>query len=86
MASIPKVVVYHAEGCHLCDRALAQVRDLREELGFELSEVDIGGDDALEAAYREWIPVIEIDGRRRFTYHVQPDAFRTAVAQARSLA
>jgi glutaredoxin len=84
VASIPRVVVYHAEGCHLCERALAQVRALRDELDFDLREVDIGGDDALEAAYREWIPVVEIDGRRRFTYHLQPDAFRTAVAQARS--
>ncbi|HKI93215.1 MAG TPA: hypothetical protein VJ986_13015 [Gaiellaceae bacterium] len=41
-----------------------------------------GGDPELEAVYREWIPVVEIDGRRRFTYHVQPDAFRAAVAQA----
>jgi glutaredoxin len=77
-----EVVVYHARGCHLCERALGQVRALREELGFDLREVDIGGDEALEAAYREWIPVVEIDGRRRFTYHLQPDAFRRAVAQA----
>jgi glutaredoxin len=84
VASTPRVVVYHAEGCHLCERALAQVRALRDELDFDLTEVDIGGDDALETEYREWIPVVEIDGRRRFTYHLQPDAFRTAVAQARS--
>jgi len=77
-----EVVVFHAEGCHLCERALAQVRGMQEELGFALREVDIGGDQALEAAYREWLPVVEIDGRRRFTYHVQPDAFRRAVAQA----
>jgi hypothetical protein len=44
--------------------------------------VDITGDEALEARYREWLPVVEIDGRRRFTYHLQPDAFRRAVAQA----
>jgi hypothetical protein len=25
---------------------------------------------------------VEIDGRRRFTYFLQPDAFRRAVAQA----
>jgi hypothetical protein len=74
--------VYHAEGCHLCERLLTQVRSLQDELDFELREVDIGGDAALETAYREWIPVVEIDGRRRFTYHLQPDAFRTAVAQA----
>ena len=30
------VVVYHAAGCHLCERALAQVRTLHDELGFEL--------------------------------------------------
>ena len=85
MGSIPRpvrVVVYHADGCHLCERALAQVRALRDELRFELSEVDIGGDDALEAEYREWIPVVEIDGRRRFTYFLNTDAFRRAVAQA----
>ena len=77
---MPDVVVYHAEGCHLCERALAQVRELRQELDFTLTEIDIGGDDALEAAYREWIPVVEIDGRRRFTYWVDPNALRRAVA------
>ena len=70
------VVIYHAEGCHLCERALEQVRALQAELGFDLREVDITGDDALEAEYREWLPVVEIDGRRRFTYHVQADSFR----------
>ena len=77
-----EVVVYHAQGCHLCDRALEQLHALRGELGFSLREVDITGDAALEAAYREWLPVVEIDGRRRFTYHVRPEAFRRAVAQA----
>jgi hypothetical protein len=78
----PDVAVFHAAGCHLCERALEQLRALRDELGFELREIDIAGDTTLEAAYREWLPVVEIDGRRRFTYHVQPDAFRRAVAQA----
>jgi hypothetical protein len=55
---------------------------LRRELEFDLREVDITGDEALEAAYREWLPVVEIDGRRRFVYFVQPEAFRKAVAQA----
>ena len=54
-----------------------------EELGFDLREVTIDGDDALEAEYREWIPVVEIGGRRRFTYFVHPEALRKAVAQTR---
>ncbi|MBV8065753.1 MAG: glutaredoxin family protein [Actinobacteria bacterium] len=79
---VAEVVLYHAEGCHLCERARGVVAGLRGELGFELREVDITGDPALEAEYRQWLPVVEIDGRRRFTYYVQPDAFRRAVAQA----
>jgi glutaredoxin len=78
----PDVAVYHARGCHLCERALQQVRELREELDFELREIDIAGRADLEQSYREWLPVVEIDGRRRFTYFVQPDAFRRAVARA----
>jgi glutaredoxin len=78
----PRVVVYHAQGCHLCEQALARLSALRRELGFELEAVDITGDPALEAAHREWLPVVEIDGRRRFTYHVQEEPFRRAVAQA----
>jgi len=78
----PNVTVYHAQGCHLCERAVEQLRAFRVELGFELNEVDISGIEHLEAKYRDWIPVVEIDGRRRFTYHLQPDAFRRAVAQA----
>ena len=41
---------------------------------FDLELVDIGGDAALEAAYRELLPVIEIDGVRAFTYFVTVDA------------
>ena len=78
----PDVAVFHSAGCHICERALEQVRALRDELEFELREIDITGDPALEEVYRDWLPVIEIDGRRRFTYHLQPDAFRRAVAQA----
>jgi glutaredoxin len=76
VASIHRVSVYHGVGCHLCERALAQVRALRDELRFELEEVAIDGDPELEAAYRELIPVVEIDGQRVFTYYVHEAAFR----------
>jgi len=56
----------------------------RDELGFELREVSIDGVPELEAEYREWIPVVEIDGQRRFVYHVYPDALRRAVLDATS--
>jgi glutaredoxin len=77
-----QVILYTAEGCHLCQKARATLADLATEVEFDLREVDITGDPALEAEYRAWIPVVEIDGRRRFTYYVQPEPFRRAVAQA----
>ena len=56
---------------------------LRAELGDAFEEVDIGGDDALEAEYREWLPVVEIDGKRAFVYFVDHGALRRKVAQSR---
>ena len=55
---------------------------LRAELGDGFEEVDIGGDDALEARYREWLPVVEIDGERAFVYFVDPIALRRKLAQS----
>jgi glutaredoxin len=74
------VVVYHADGCHLCERALEVVTQAQPELGFELTLVDIGGDAELEARYRERLPVVEIDGEDAFTYFVTPDGLRARVA------
>ena len=72
--------MYHAADCRLCERALEVVQDARAELGFELELVDIGGDPALEARYRENLPVVEIDGERAFTYFIEPDAFRARLS------
>jgi glutaredoxin len=84
VASTPRVTVFHADGCHLCERALEQVRALRDELAFELEEIAIDGDSELEARYRELIPVVEIDGERVFTYYVHDDAFRRHLGAAQS--
>jgi hypothetical protein len=55
------------------------VAGVRDEVPFELEEIDIGGDPELEAEYREWLPVVEVDGERAFVYYVDPDAFRRKV-------
>lgn len=49
---------------------------VRDDAPFELDEVDIGGDAELESRYREWLPVVEIDGQRAFVYYVDEAAFR----------
>ena len=75
-----KVVLYHAKGCHLCERARGIIAEIREQIPFDLEEIEIDGDPALEARHREWLPVVEIDGERAFVYSVDPDAFRRKVA------
>jgi hypothetical protein len=70
---VPRVTLYHADGCHLCAHAAEVVREAQGRAEFSLELVDIGGVEALEAEYREYLPVIEIDGIRAFTYFVTVD-------------
>jgi hypothetical protein len=56
------------------------VEGVRAEVPFELEEIDIGGDPELESRYREWLPVVEIDGERAFVYYVDASAFRRKVS------
>jgi hypothetical protein len=67
--------------CRLCERALDVVQAVGQELDFELTLVDVGGDPDLEARYREHLPVVEVDGERAFTYFVDPDALRRRLAR-----
>jgi Glutaredoxin-like domain (DUF836) len=71
-------VLYAAGGCHLCERALEVVREV---CGGDFELVWIDGVPELEAAYRELIPVVEVDGKRVFTYHVHADALRERLEQ-----
>ncbi len=73
-------MLYIAAGCQLCERALEVVDQV---CAGDFERVDIGGSPELEAAYRESIPVVEIDGERAFTYFVQPDALRQRLKACR---
>jgi glutaredoxin len=81
-----EVRIVGADGCHLCDEAYRVLEAARGELGFELVRVDISGDPALEAEYREQIPVVYVAGRRTFTYVVDPAELRDRVEAATSAA
>ena len=80
MASIPSppsVAFFHAQGCHLCDRA----RETLDRVGVAYESIDITGDAELEERYREWLPVVEIDGARAFVYWVDEAALRRKLSQ-----
>lgn len=70
------VTVYSRPDCHLCADAMATLRLLQRELGFELTELDIDGDEALQRAYFERVPVIALDGEELFDFFVDEGALR----------
>jgi glutaredoxin len=74
-----EVVLFSRPGCHLCDEARAVLEAQRTRSPFDLREVDVETDDALELAYGIRIPVVLIDGEERFEIAVDPEAFAAAV-------
>jgi glutaredoxin len=78
---VRRVTLYRAEGCHLCESAERVLAGVRDEVPFELERVDITGDPDLERRYREWIPVVAVDGEEVFTYFVHPDGLRRRLVE-----
>ena len=56
------LTLYTRPGCHLCDDLKETLLRVRRRQAFELTEVDISGDAALERQYGRDIPVLLIDG------------------------
>jgi glutaredoxin len=74
------VVLYSRPGCGLCDRAREVLEAQRARTPFELTEIDISGDDALELEFGIRIPVVSVDGRERFEVEVDPAELARLVA------
>jgi hypothetical protein len=47
-----------------------------DDEGVVYEEVDITGDPVLEAEYREWLPVVVIDGEPAFVYRIPRETLR----------
>ena len=75
-----QLTLYGKPGCHLCEEAREVVQQVRERHPFELEEVDITRDPALEALYRERIPVIAIDGEERLELVIEATELEQCLA------
>ena len=71
--ALPQVLMFSRQTCGLCDKARAIIEAERGRTPFEFDEVWIDGDDALEDAHGLRVPVVEIDGRERLEYEVDPE-------------
>lgn len=84
VVNLTTVTLYVAAYCHLCERAREELRPLQAELGFEVEEMDITGVAELERLYREWIPVVEVDGERVSVYRIEEAELRAALESSQS--
>jgi Glutaredoxin-like domain (DUF836) len=75
----PRVRVLTRVGCHLCDDALAIVRDVTRELGEGFDVVDVDGDPDLVERYGDRVPVVLVDGSEHGFWRVEPDRLRLAL-------
>ena len=73
------MTLYSRPGCGLCDEARAVVLSVGARADFDLEEIDISDDDALELEYGIRIPVVAVDGEELFEISVDPRALEAAV-------
>lgn len=69
------VVVYSRNGCHLCDVVKDTLTQLRSQADFQWRDVDIDTNPELRRQYNDQIPVVFIDGRKAFKYHLDAREF-----------
>ena len=74
-----QVQLYSRKGCHLCEDALHTLRELQNELAFEIEEIDVDANDLLQAKYGDLVPVIHINNVHHDFYRVDPVRFRKAL-------
>lgn len=74
------VTVYTRAGCHLCreaERIVAEVAHGRAQVRL----VDIDAHPAITDRYTVRVPVVAIDGRELFEYHVDAEELDAALAK-----
>lgn len=74
------VVVYSRKGCHLCDLVKDTLRTVQNKADFRWQDVDIDTDPELQKKHTDEVPVVYIDGRKAFKYHMEADEFLRVLA------
>ena len=75
------VVVYSRQGCHLCDVVKETLRKLQDKADYRWREVDIDADRELQQKYNDEVPVVLINGRKAFKYHMSARDFLRVLAE-----
>lgn len=74
------VIVYHREGCHLCEDVVASLSQLQEELGYKIKQIDIDEDPKLQKKYNVDVPVVMVNDDVIFYHFFDEEALRSALS------
>jgi glutaredoxin len=80
MALAREVIVYSRKGCHLCEIVKESLIKLERRGGFTWREVDVDSNEDLRRQYNDEVPVVFIDGRKAFKYHMEEGEFLRKLA------
>jgi len=78
-----EVVVYSKPGCCLCDEVKEKLRRLQASHAFNLREVNILEAPEAHERFKEEIPVVFINGKKAFKYHLDETQFLKKLQSAR---
>lgn len=80
MSDLRTVVVYSRKGCHLCEVVKEALDKLSRRGGFTWHEIDVDADADLRREFNDQVPVVFIDGRKAFKYHMDEQEFLRKLA------
>ncbi len=79
-----EIVIYSKPDCCLCDEVKAQLARLRRAVPFDLREVNILEDPRAYEQFNEEIPVVFVNGKKAFKYHLNENEFLRRIEKLRS--
>ena len=74
------MIVYSRKGCHLCEIVKESLGKLQKRGGFTWREIDVDSDAETRRRFTDEVPVVFIDGRKAFKYHMDEQEFLRKLA------
>lgn len=65
-----KLTLYSRQECCLCDEMKAIIREVALTIPLDLEVIDVDGSAELREEFGHEVPVLFVDGRKAFKYHV----------------
>ncbi len=76
-----EVVLYTKPGCCLCDEVKQKLQSLQLRQTFNFREVNILENQEAYTQFKDEIPVVFVDGKKAFKYHLDEREFLKRLAR-----